>query len=189
MEKIREGYTRVSEIVGQWNSYGSVPKYIMEEAALRGQYVHAAIKMHIDQGCTFPLDSEMDKYYQSYIRWREHTNLVSIQNERRYYSDNLMLTGEIDALVVTPESSCPMILDWKTSFKEVPENWILQGALYRMIAEENGLTNLSKNMLFIRLDKFGLFPDVHMYVYDDELELYCQASIMTFYARKKYSSK
>lgn len=188
-EKIKEGYVRVSEVVGQWNDYGNIPKHILESAAIRGSYVHSAIKMHINEDCTLPLNPEYEPYYQSYLRFRDSTNLEIIQSEKRYYSDVLGLTGEIDAIVVTPWSTQPMILDWKTSLNESPANWRLQGGLYRIIAEENGITNLSTNIMFIKLDKFGDSPSLHMYEYDEDLEDFCYSSVVTYFARKRYGSK
>ena len=189
MEEIKEGYTRVSEIIAQWGGYEGVPKDILERKAQIGSYVHAAIEMHINIDCAFPMDPEADAYYQSYLKWRESTHLVSIESERRYYSDAMKITGQVDALAILQGSTDRVLIDWKTSYHEMKCNWQLQGAFYWMLAFDNGVTNLSHDMMFVKLNKNGDLPDVYTYKFDMDLKQACMNALGTYRYREPFMKK
>jgi hypothetical protein len=187
MEKIKEGYTRISEILSQWDKYGMVAADILEHKKDVGSYVHSAIHTHISTGMSLPLDRESEGYYQSYLKWQEESHPKFLVSERRFYNDSLMITGGIDAIATISGEQKPMIIDWKTSSSEMQCDWRLQGAFYWMLAHDSLEFDISEKIMFLRLNRYGELPKVHMYEFNKEIGQVCIAALTTFRYREKFS--
>ncbi len=167
MEDIKHGYTRVSEILNQWDRFGHINKDVLENKAAIGTRVHEAIKNHHD-GMYTPLDAAASGYFDSYIKWEEENKPKLIQSEVRYYCDNMMITGQIDALVKIEGEESPVLVDYKTSAQENAKIWPLQAAFYHYLVSSSGL-DISNKLIFVKLDKKGNLPKICEYTYNKTL--------------------
>lgn len=192
MDTIKEGYTRVSDILGQWsreaedeNGRAIVAKkmsgsnqwidiQVLDNKAEIGTCVHDAIKNHID-GVFTPLNGVSESYFDSYLAWEKAANFKLVNREERYYCDKLMITGQVDAIITLPGDELPCIVDFKTSANESPKIWPLQASFYHYLAEESGL-KLSNRMLFIQLSKKGFIPKVYEYTFSKDFWNVCMSA-------------
>jgi len=178
MDQIKQGYTRVSSILGQWDTFGHIDKAVLQNKADLGTRVHEAIDNH-HKGLFVPLDDKANWYFESYIRWDRLTNAKIVKNEERYYCDKLMITGQIDALIELPGESKPVLVDYKTSANESPKIWPLQACFYHYLVTQTGL-DISDRLIFLKLDKNGELPKVYEYKYTKQLWSICHSAWLTY---------
>lgn len=174
MEEIKQGYTRVSSILGQWDKFGHIDKDVLARKAAIGTRIHETIKDHID-GIFSPLDDNISGYLDSYLLWEKNVKPEIIQSEKRYYCDKMMITGQVDCIARLPGESLPILIDFKTSVQESPTIWPLQAGFYHHLSKVNGL-ELSDRVLFLRLSKKGELPVIHEYIVTKSLWNVCLAS-------------
>jgi len=164
---IKEGYTRVSEILSQWDKFGHVNQEILSRKCAIGTQVHSAICNHL-RGIPPVLDEEIEGYFNSYIRWMlSIKDLFPTSIEERIYDDKLMITGQLDLIGALSKEEGNVVIDWKTSISASKEFWSLQGAFYYMLASKK--YDMAKRCIFVQLKKDGSLPKVHSYTIDEEL--------------------
>jgi len=178
MEDIKPGYTRVSEILSQWDRFGHIDKEVLQRKAQIGTNVHKAIEDHHNDMCPI-LEKAEEGYFESYKKWFESTNPQILNLEKRFYSDSMMITGQVDAIIRFPHSEDSILVDFKTSASESPKIWPLQAGFYRMLAEENNLV-LSDRLIFLRLKRDGQAAHVHEYVYSKSLHRICISALVCY---------
>lgn len=141
VDEIKQGYTRVSDVISRYSGYGKVPQHILDIACARGTLVHDIIESFIDGfGCPNPPPA-VEGYIKSFEKWFEHQHENTIFMPDRWYSDGdllegAMLTGKCDAVVVTPSEN--ILVDFKTSVA-VKQSWALQGGAYTLLAKRKGI--------------------------------------------------
>lgn len=181
MEEIKKGYTRVSEILNQWDKYGHIDdpfiKDKVEAKALIGTEVHEAIKAH-HEGIYFPLSHRASKYFESYELWHAHSKFTTVHCEQRLYDDDLKITGAIDAIGVFPGSEDLHMVDFKTSAVEDKKFWPLQAGFYHMLCRKNGI-HISNTVIFVKLQE-NMPPKVCQYIIDERILLVCMAAYNTY---------
>jgi CRISPR/Cas system-associated exonuclease Cas4 (RecB family) len=107
---------------------------------------------------------EIRGYIQSFKHWwQQGVSVLSV--EQRFYCPELMITGQVDMIIETPEGAA--ILDLKTSYKP-SKTWPLQGAAYAYMARKHDYD--IKKILFLHLSKQGKSPD--LYAYEDDFETF-----------------
>lgn len=131
LEVIKEGYTRVSTIVGAFKDFSGIPKKIFENKRRIGTEVHGMIEQYFDGStvdknkCMFPRSLG---YYQSFLKWKKDTEFNVIAAEKRYYDDTLKITGKVD--LVADFNGEVGIVDFKTSAAVDHVGWGVQGYFY-----------------------------------------------------------
>jgi len=172
MEIIKPGYTRVSSIVGQWNTFGAIKDkpFFIAKCEL-GTRVHEAIENDIN-GIFHPLDEAAKPYFESFEKWAANSGAKFVANEQRFYDDKYMITGKFDSLIKMPGEDKFILVDYKTSSVESKLTWQLQGCFYHYLATQAGF-DLSDRMLFLKLDKDGGFPKVCEYTFSKKLWSVC----------------
>lgn len=158
---IKEGYTRVSEILSMFKDFSSIPPDVLENKCRIGTEVHE----HIDDvfyGIEFPPKPECLGYVESFLTWRAEAKPKVFQHEQRLYCDELKITGQIDAIVSFEGEDTLHIMDWKTSHSEDKLMWPLQAAFYHYLCTNNSI-KVEPVVKFLRLDKQGKKPKVHEY--------------------------
>ena len=180
---IREGYTRVSEILAQWDRFGGIDPDVLCKKAALGTAVHEAIGA--DSANIFmPLEENQKGYFESFQKWHKLTNAEIVETEIRLYCDRLKITGCIDALVRLPNTESLIVVDYKTSVAEADKIWPMQGAFYHYLAISNG-RKVAPNLMFIKLNKDGLTPKVYTYFYSTHLMNVCMSAYTTYMYFKK----
>jgi hypothetical protein len=186
---IKEGYTRVTEILSQWDKYSFIPQEILERKKTIGTTVHQAI---IDHNSGLPIvltDDEGGKYFQSYLLWHRIEKFEIVKDSQRYYSDNLMITGEIDALVKYQGRNELILVDWKTSASTDALAWEMQAMFYMHLLRINGVENLAPYAFFVKLDKDANLPKLFRYDYSEAVMDDCYAAVKTYRRMKRWLDK
>jgi hypothetical protein len=154
-QDLKEGYIRVSEILGWFkaNALAKIDPAVLANKADIGTNVHAAISA-TESGLFVPLNDRETGYYNSYIKWRSSNNFAVFSHESRFYCDKLNITGAIDGIYKDMTNGEIFLIDFKTSVKEDCIGWPLQGAFYWHLSNENGL-KLNKRFIFVKLLEDG----------------------------------
>jgi len=156
MEEIKEGYTRVSQIIGQWNQYAHIPKHVLKNKCRIGSEVHQKIEGEIE-GFFVDISEDAQGYFDSWEKWTQEIEKNSyfdyLISEKRYYCDELKITGCIDALV--DFAGWTGILDYKTSAQVHPKSWALQASFYYYFLHKYEEYDIEPAVKFIHLQKDG----------------------------------
>ncbi len=179
MESVDQEYTRVSSILAQWDTYGHIDKEVLQRKCDIGTRVHEAIDNH-QKGIYTPLDESTSGYFESYLLWEKNVKPNILHNEQRFYCKDLMITGQVDAIITTKDIPYPSLLDYKTSFEESKKMWPLQACFYRYLAMKN-MIDLSELMYFLKLDKRGGLPQLFTYKFTEELWEVCKAALQCYH--------
>ncbi len=184
---IKDGkeYARVSEILKPFSDFSHIDPEVLANKCRIGTQVHAAIESEISGD--FPiLQEDSSGYFKSFEKWRLEIGPFFQMSEARYFSQKHMITGQIDALVEFNGDDPLVLIDFKTSAQE-GASWPLQGHLYAMLLQENGI-EVQPRYLFIKLDKFGWMPKVFEYKFDKNLQSKCLKAIEDFWKVRKSDS-
>lgn len=177
---IKPGYTRVSEILGQWPQFEGVKPEVLAKKCALGTEVHEAI-MGFHNDIHLPVGEDAQGYYDSFMKWHILCK-YPMQSIGRLYCETLKITGEIDAIIKVGEAWC--LVDWKTCATANEKMWKLQGQFYQYLMKANG-HELSTAFYFVKLDKDGGMPTVKVYESSKEIMNVC----MSAYICHKYLNK
>ncbi len=177
---MKEGYTRVTQILSPFTSYSSIPLDILQAKALIGTKTHQAITAFLLTGGAWDIEPEVSGYFESMRKfWKESYPIVEL--ETRLYCDELKLTGEMDLLIEGPKGLT--LIDWKTSVKE-NATWQAQCGGYEYLCEKNGYA--IKDRWFVKLDKKGGEPTVYNYKKSVKLFMDCFEMHKMFFSKEKH---
>ncbi len=156
---IKEGYTRVSDILSPFSGLSKIDPEILKKAANRGTIIHQVCDAMIRKVGVLPYPALYEPYIDSFKLWAQDKFIKP--SPERFYDDVLMLTGEIDALI--PNETGLTLIDFKTSSKE-GKTWYLQGTAYaKLLRMQNyPITEVQ----FVHLDKKGKAPKIYTYQED-----------------------
>lgn len=182
MEEIKEGYTRVSEIVGQWNHLAHIPKHIIENKAQIGTEVHDQICAMVN-GIYLETPEEAQKYLGSFLGWwnEVRNNIEILETEKRFYCDIYKITGKVDAIVSTGNKL--IVLDYKTSSQPNEKLWALQGGFYYYLAREH-CYDVEDCVWFLHCQKDGSPAEVIPIQITPEIWEVCESALKTFHYLK-----
>lgn len=177
MDEIKEGYIRISDIVGQWNLLSGIPKHILENKARIGTNVHSKISSDL-QDIFFCLEIDEEGYGESWEKWLNQNPLTPFLIEKRFDDDDLKITGRIDLIAETEKGL--WIIDFKTSASAHPNIWELQGGFYHHLCKKNGLK--MKNIVsFLQLKKDGSEAQLHEFKINKDTWKKCEAALITYH--------
>lgn len=151
---------RVTEILKPFTSFAYVSKDILEKAAARGTMVHA-ICAGIAKGVWVPetmIDEELLGYVNSFKKWSEAQVKEFIIVEKRYNSEALGFTGQLDFVVLGKDDELYLV-DIKTSASP-QKTYPLQMAAYDYLLRNTQIK--VKAAMLVYLDKNGEFPEIHL---------------------------
>lgn len=151
-EKEREKYLRVTKVLYPFSGLQNVDPEILSNAATRGSRVHKICEGIVTGLGEFGVDSETLGYVLSFKHWWGEGRKV-VEVERRFWSDEHKITGQIDMIVETEDGLA--IVDIKTSSKP-SKTWALQGSAYFELVTKAGFD--IKKIIFLHLDKNGKPP-------------------------------
>lgn len=164
-EITRENYLRVTTILYPFSGLDKIDVDIVANAAARGTKVHDICESIAKGFGEFGVEDETWGYVQSFKKWFE-TNPEILLIEKRFWDDELKITGQVDFICRIDGKS--VVVDLKTSSKE-SKTWAVQGSAYAYLAEKNN-HDISK-IHFIHLNKHGLLPRICEYDVDHSLFL------------------
>lgn len=142
-----------------------IDPWVVANAAERGTKVHKICEGIVQGIGELGVDEETYGYVESFKKWWSQGHEV-IEIEKRFWDDELMITGQVDFIIHTPEGLA--VADLKTSYKH-SLTWQLQGCAYAMLAKKSGYN--IKKIIFIHLKKDGKPPRIYEYPVDDSFFL------------------
>jgi len=161
--KSRENYTRITTILAPFSGLDKVPMHILAHAAARGTKVHEICE-GISRGLgEIGTDDETQGYVESFKKWWGLGHEI-VDIERRFWDDDLKLTGQVDFIIKTEDGLA--IVDLKTSSRFSP-TWPVQGAAYAYLANLSGYD--IKRIHFLHLHKLGKNPHIFEYAPNESL--------------------
>ncbi len=158
---MKDNYTRVTHILGAFSGLQSIPKDILQNAAERGTLVHQFIDAYIEEMPSPDVPSHIAGYIDSFKIWA--SNKAFVKKPDRLYCDDLMITGEIDAIY--EERGHLVLVDFKTPAKESC-TWKYQASAYSYLLKKSGIDIIRTE--FVKLEKNGAEPRVYEYQEDME---------------------
>ncbi len=172
----RNKYIRVSEILGLFKDFSSIPPDVLQRKCDIGTEVHKAIDAYFENDF-YPLDDAASGYFESFEHWKnefkESEGSVALK-EHRFYDDDEHITGAVDLLVNYTGSSTPFLIDFKTSYAVDNVFWPIQAGFYYMLAQKNGY-DVSDEVTFVKLLKDGSEPKVVQYIMSSEFLNVCKS--------------
>lgn len=148
MEEIKEGYTRVSEVLSQWNQFAHIDPHVLANKCRIGTEVHEKISLE-EAGIFIETSEDTKGYLKSWVKWKEESEMEIIETEKRLYCEELKITGCLDAY-----TSGETIIDYKTSASANKKMWAIQASFYNYLANANGWETADE-VMFLHLRKDG----------------------------------
>lgn len=153
----------------------NIDQQILAHAAERGTQVHTICEGIISGLGEIGVTDETWGYVQSFKHWYT-PDIKVLQVEKRFWHDELEITGQVDLLIDTPTGLA--VVDLKTSSRP-SKTWHPQGAAYAFLARQAG--HDVKHIYFLHLNKHGKSPVMHEYPVDDAFFLSVLATYKHFY--------
>lgn len=160
IERKLEDYIRVTDVLYPFSGLDKIDPLIVENAGKRGGKVHQICEGIISGLGEIGTDEETWGYVESFKKWWEK-GIEVIEMEKRFWDDDLRLTGQVDLIIKTDDGLA--IVDLKTSSKP-SKTWPLQGGAYSYLANKDGYD--IKKIFFLHLNKHGKEPKIFEY-FDD----------------------
>jgi|HubBroStandDraft_2_1064218.scaffolds.fasta_scaffold286879_2 hypothetical protein len=178
-------YARVSDILKPFSDFSHIDEAVLKNKCDLGTHVHQAINDDINE--EFPiLSSAAMGYFKSYEKWKNAVSPLFIKAEQRYFCDEKMITGCIDALISLPGAQEPILVDFKTSVSEAG-SWIMQGHLYHYLLRSNGQA-VSPRIFFLKLRRDGHIPVLYEYKFSKNIMAKCNKAIDLYFKMRKVDS-
>jgi hypothetical protein len=173
----RENYLRVTNILSPFSGLHKINPDVLANAGRRGTNVHRICEGIISGLGELGVDEETWGYVESFKKWwSQDIDILSL--EERFWDDDLMITGQVDLIINTPEGAA--IVDFKTS--SVPsKTWPAQGSAYALLAKKAG-HNITR-IFFLHLNKHGKPPKIYEYPVDDSFFLSILRTFKHFYPK------
>lgn len=181
LQKKRESYYRVTEVLCPFNGYGQAPAALMKQYQRRGTIVHKACNRFTEIGHDWYLDLEIDgvpateeeitlskPYVDSFSKWFDPARMVVLEREKRMYNDDLNLTGELDQIILIDDIPC--IMDIKTS-KSINKTWAYQLSAYRFLLD----SRFSHRRIVVQVMGDGSNPNIIEYTDNGDLSVFLMA--------------
>lgn len=161
----RENYLRVTSVLYPFSGLQNINADVLAHAAERGTKVHKTCEAIVEGLGELGVDDETWGYVESFKKWWA-TGPTIVEVEKRFWDDELRLTGQVDLIIKTPEGDA--ILDIKTSSRP-SKTWQAQGSAYAYLAKNAGFQ--IKKIFFLHLNKHGKEPKLIEYPVDDSFFL------------------
>lgn len=175
-DSIKPGYTRISDLLRFYQNFSGIDPKVLNAKGIVGTNVHKAIECFYNNAFC-PLTEKEEKYFESFVKWQEYTNIVPYEKEVRFYCDELKITGQVDMLCEF--DSHLAIYDFKTSAMKNNRIWELQGAFYYLLAKANKI-NVSDFYFFIHLKHNGVMADICDFMFTDHLKEICYSMVKIY---------
>lgn len=196
MSEIRTGYTRISDILGRLRDRSGINQLVLKDKADIGTEVHHNIHMdYLGVPAVFgmhsvrrPFDGQFireecrgEGYFNSYLKWLGDREISYELMEERFYCNDLMITGQIDALMITDNGL--QLIDFKCSYAPDHEIWSMQAHYYYYLLKTNGI-DVRPGFLFMQLKKDGKNPTIHEYLLDKNILSRCVEEAIRYQEEK-----
>jgi hypothetical protein len=181
---MKKNYVRVSTILSGLQEFDHIDPIVLAAKATIGTNVHEAIEDNFNNKIKM-LSPRETHYFNSFLKWKGVMNPNIILQENRYYDDDKMFTGKVDAVIKLPYEKIPILVDWKTSATENAMIWSYQAHFYHHLLVKNGVSFIADRVLFVKLDSKGNNPKVCVYKIDPSTTAYCLDLVDKYWEKQK----
>jgi len=199
-------HARVSEILGMFRDYAGINQDVLREKCAIGDETHQNILLDsqdippyfdlypvrdFKKRPELPIKSWEKRgkpYFQSYLMWKEKNQPQYLMQETRMFCDELMITGQFDAIIAT--DTVPMLIDYKCSAVADEEIWAMQAHFYCYLLKQNGVEIGDKfQWLKLNVKKEGeetiaKYPTVIEIPYSDDIMQECIDAAVLYWELK-----
>lgn len=160
--EIKPGYSRVTQVIGYWNDFSSIPQDVLSKAADRGTRVHKYCEEYCRLfqifGTAFfdkeGVDADCKPYVISFINWFDKMVVRVTLQEERLYDDEYMVCGKPDFVgELVGDNGYTSLIEIKTP-QQHKKSWAVQTAGYCRLLHVNGM-QVPRRRLALILDKDG----------------------------------
>lgn len=154
-EEIKDGYTRVSEILDPFSKfkYSMIPPEVLANAADRGTRVHDYCNSYANNIFLSHIDEDCEGYVKSFIKWYDDNVEKLISSEERIYNNEYMLTGKYDMIVRLKNDHRNTLIDIKTPVQS-SRSWALQLSAYEILIRADSGVPIHRRIV-VQLPKSG----------------------------------
>jgi hypothetical protein len=142
----------VTEVLGKYFDWDSIPAAVLAQACRRGSAVHVACGGYAKLGYALSLPDEWKGYFNSFVAWYKLNVDQVILVEKRFTNQALGFTGRPD-FVFKLQTGETVLVDIKTPIVEQP-SWKCQLAAYGNLVTEIGGIKLD-DLMSLRLSPQG----------------------------------
>lgn len=176
-------YARVTEVLTNQLDFAGIDPAVLSNKCRIGTNVHQAISEFIDGEPPMLAGDEIG-YFASFKHWVEYVGPVFVESEVRYYNEQKMITGRVDAVVKLHGKGPCILIDFKTSAQINEPQWNRQGHLYQYLLAGAGKA-ISPTFLFLKLDKRGTLPHVTKFAYSESIMKECLRLVDKFWIEQE----
>jgi len=174
----REDYIRVTTILYPFSGLRDIDPSVVAHAAERGTKVHKICEAIASGVPPLGIEDEVWGYVESFKKWFETADPI-VEMEKRFWCDDLQVTGQVDFILDTPDGLA--IIDLKTS-SQPSKTWMAQGSAYAYLAKKAGYD--IKKVYFVHLNKHGKPPKVYDYPMDDAFFMSILRTYLHFFCQR-----
>ena len=189
-------HVRVSEILSRFRDFSKINPTVLSEKAQVGTEVHCNIHRYktgkFEMFDKFPIrntntleiirwEERGQGYFNSFVKWDEENESVLHTMENRFYDNEIMLTGQIDALMQT--NGLPVLIDFKCSANSDVEVWSMQAHLYKHLLNLNGI-EIDDYFLWMQLKKDGSHPKIFEIKFEEKIISKCIQEVIKYWEEK-----
>lgn len=159
---------RVTQVLSLFQNLWKIPEEVLARKGQIGRSLHEAIFDYLfaDPGNMIThLEREHYPYLKSFSEWATTQKFNIKIFEERFTDEKLGFTGQPDAVFEMDGTS--FLYDFKTSLKDDPVSWRLQGTAYIHLLRSAG-HNISDTFFFLKLRKDSKRADTYSYKYTPE---------------------
>ena len=194
-------HIRVSEILAQFRNLDMIPRDVLNTKGEIGTEVHGNIHAHnLGQFPLYDMYPHYDRhgviknwskrgegYFDSYLMYDRKENPRYANMEKRFYCDDLMLTGQVDAIRYY-DDKLPVITDFKCSASVDEEIWSMQAHYYKYLTTQAGIETADyMQWIQLKVDKNGnaCKPNIITFTFDEFMMSRCINEAILIWERKK----
>jgi len=176
----KQHYYRVTEILKRYGDYADIPEFILNNAADRGDRVHAYCEKYVRGHDLTDINPDCYAYVKAFCDWYDEVVEEVLFCERRLYSKISNFSGKVDLVVKLHGDECYSIVDLKTTV-DTHRTWHLQTAAYRLLCQENHFE--VDRRLILQLKKTGCHSVIEYKQHIRDTELFLNAlSLHNFFS-------
>ena len=142
----------VTEVLGKYFDWNSIPETALANACRRGTDTHTACHSYAMLGYVIGLPGDCEGYLKSFINWYDQNVVETLMAEERLTDKRLGFTGRPDFVFILKTNEI-VLVDIKTPLAEQP-TWKCQLAAYWYLIENQKHIQLD-DLMSLRLQPDG----------------------------------
>lgn len=162
-------YIRVTEPLSRFKTFDFVPEKKLTYVSDRGVRVHRFLHLYANNMLYNDVDFDCLGYVQAGVNFLDDFVEKVYFLEKRFYSNKLLITGQVDLIAKIKGDKHLTLVDYKTC-SSTCKTWGLQTAAYMALCQEAGLP--VKRRMVLQLDIEENFRVHEFSNFEEDLNVY-----------------